>query len=102
MRGIWQKFCRWVQRTQLVGAIIGGLLVGGGSSIQSWQEREWTRETLASAFIGEISAIVEHRNTRYLKEVYDDLGKGQVWEPIGQPPERHFVIFEASAENLVH
>lgn len=93
-------FFEWLLKTQLLGAIVGGLIVVGADFTIAWKEREWSKETVAAAFTGEISTIIQFQNTKYLRGLLKSLDKEVLWKPIDQPPERLFTIYEAAAPKL--
>lgn len=113
----------WLYRSQLLGVMIGALLTFGLWSITAWLEREWTKEALANAFVGEISALIEYQaglpTLTYLSSIFvtvkkepacldefpEDLEKQEeclqdLIEPIDKPPERFFVIYESNSDKL--
>ena len=113
----------WHYRSQLLGVMIGALLTFGLWSITAWLEREWTREALANAFVGEISALIKYQaglpTLTFLNSVFvtvkaqpacldefpEDLEKQKeckkdLIEPIDKPPERFFVIYESNSDKL--
>ena len=96
---------KWIleglHKTQLLGVLVGGLIVLVTQFSLAWTEREWSEEAMAAAFIGEISAIIETQNTVYLRGLLKALDKGEAhWEPVDQPPERLFTIYEGVAPEL--
>jgi len=81
----------------LFGVIVGATLALGGQYAIETLKQHWAAKSMAAAFVGEISAIIENQNTAYLKGLLADLER---WEPIDQPPDRLFTIYEAAAPNL--
>jgi hypothetical protein len=90
----------WLSKSQLPGILIGAVLALASSYAIEMQKQSWAAENMAAAFVGEISAIIENQNTGYLKSLLEELNKEKVWEPIDQPPDRFFTIYEAAAPNL--
>lgn len=80
----------------LVGAFATAILAFALLLVQ----RGWTKESLANAFIGEISAIIEHRNTEYLESILSELYNEKVWKPFDQPAVENFIIYTENADEL--
>lgn len=90
----------WLIKSQLPGIIIGGAIVFASNYYIELAKQTWTAKSLAAAFAGEISAIIDHQNTTYLKSIQSELEVGKIWNPIDQPAERQFTVYEAAASNL--
>lgn len=84
----------------LVGAFATAILVFASTIVLLLLERDWTKESLANAFIGEISAIIEHRNTEYLESILSELYNEKVWKPFDQPAVENFIIYTENADEL--
>ena len=87
-------------KSQLPGVLVGAIVVLLGTYLLEIQKRVWSEDALAAAFVGEISAILEYQNTKYLRGLRNELEKGKIWDPIDQPAERLFNVYEAAAPNL--
>lgn len=101
----WKKSVFDLLQSQLPGVIVGGLIAALTTIwIVAPAERDWTKRSLASALIGEIGETANVRQNRYARFAKDILARVEQgdfeWEPIGQPPERLFVIYEATADKL--
>ena len=86
-------------------ALVIGIILGvGATEYSTWRERSHTRESLKSAFMGEISAMATQNTVLGRIETWEyhvnSLKQGEDHCVVMEQPERHFVVFEANADKL--
>ncbi len=93
-------------RNALIVAVVVALLTTLGNwGVQRWiaeSERDWSKRSLAAAFVGELRARVDQaqRRQRHYGNIGGAAKKGDVRRTLNMPTERSVTIYRSNADKL--
>lgn len=94
---------RWSINTifiPIISASIGAVVALIGTYGLQLDQRDWSKQSLASAYIGDINARITHPRIKYLTGLLSTLERGEGWSPFDQPSPHSFIMYEATADKL--